>query len=138
MNFKIKNIVEFFTIPINDNTTELKSKYAFLTKQTWTQYFSLDNQAYPQLILNVKFNHITKGLDYQFLSIENQKLSNPQILQEGFLISMDLFLEIAPYQIYFINNTFFLVEVECIQGAYFFDLEKLHQQNIKALYNEKI
>lgn len=136
--YKIESVAEFFVIPINNTATALQLKYPFLTKQTWTQYFNLNLPDYPQIIFNVKFNHITQGLSYNIGTIEGDKLTSDLILQEGFLLEFSLYNELAPFQIYYINNTLFLVSVSIVVGAYFKELEALHTQNIQKLYNEKI
>ena len=133
-SFKINQTIASYTIPIaNGNTPQ--DKYPFLTTAPYNQYFTLGLANYSQIIIVIKYSYIINDLIYYFNSIEQQQLTQTRMLQDGFLIPFSLFNQIKPYQIFYANNTLFLVSVSEVIG-YYKDLQNITKNNLKALYNQ--
>lgn len=131
-SLKINQVLTKYTIPIQDGTTP-QDRYPFLTTAPYNQYFTLGLTNYPQIIIVIKYNDIIGGLVYQFNSIEQEQLTQLKILQSGFLLPFDLHNQIKPYQVFYSNNTLFLVEVSEVID-YYPQLQQISQDNLKALY----
>lgn len=131
-SFKINQVLASYIIPIQNGATP-KDKYPFLTSAPYNQYFTLNLSNYPQIIIVVKYSRIIDGLVYQFNSIAQEQLTQTKILQSGFLISFDLYEQIKPYQIFYINSTLFLVSVSKVTD-YYQQLQQLNQENLKKIY----
>lgn len=131
-SFKINQVSISYTIPIQNGATP-KDKYPFLTSEPYNQYFTLNLNNYPQIIIVVKYSNIIDGLVYQFNSINQEQLTQTKILQSGFLIPFDLYNQIKPYQVFYINNTLFLVRVSEVID-YYPQLQQISQDNIKKIY----
>ena len=133
-SFKINQTLSQYTIPISNGTTP-QEKYPFLTTAPYNQYFTLGLTNYSQIILVVKYNYIIDDLVYYFNSTDQQQLTQTKILQNGFLIPISLYQQIKPYQVFYINNTLFLVSVSEVIGSYQ-DLQQLAKDNLNALYKQ--
>lgn len=131
-SFEINQVLASYTIPIQNGTTP-KDKYPFLISAPYNQYFTLNLSDYPQIIIIVKYSSIIDGLVYQFNSINQEQLTQTKILQSGFLLSFDLYNQIKPYQVFYINKTLFLVSVSEVVD-YYPQLQQMSQDNIKTLY----
>ncbi len=131
-SFKINQALASYIIPIQNGATP-KDKYPFLTSAPYNQYFTLNSRNYPQIIIVVKYSNIIDGLVYQFNSIDQEKLTQTKILQSGFLIPFDFFNQIKPYQVFYINNTLFLVSVSEVID-YYPQLQQISQDNLKKIY----
>lgn len=129
--FKINQVLAIYTIPIQQGATP-QDKYPFLTSAPYNQYFTLNLSNYPQIIIVVKYSDIIDGLVYQFNSINQEQLTQTKILQSGFLIPFDLYNQIKPCQVFYINNTLFLVSVSEVID-YYPRLQQINQDNLKAL-----
>lgn len=132
--FKINQVLARYTIPIQDGTTP-QDRYPFLTAAPYNQYFTLGLTNYPQIIIVIKYNDIIDGLVYQFNSINQEQLTQLKILQSGFLLPFDLYNQAKPYQVFYINNTLFLVSVSEVID-YYQQLQKISQDNLKTLYTQ--
>lgn len=130
--YKINQVLTKYTIPIQQGKTP-KDRYPFLTTAPYTQYFTLGLTNYPQIILVVKYSDIIDGLVYQFNSIDQEQLTQLKILQSGFLLPFDLYSQLKPYQVFYINNTLFLVSVSEVID-YYPQLQQISQDNLKTLY----
>ena len=131
-SFKINQVLASYIIPIQNGATP-KDKYPFLASAPYNQYFTLNLSNYPQIIIVVKYSNIIEGLVYQFNSINQEQLTQTKILQRGFLIPFDLYNQIKPYQVFYINHTLFLVSVsEMID--YYPQLQQISQDNLKKIY----
>ncbi|GAA7926791.1 hypothetical protein HpBT060_14740 [Helicobacter pylori] len=130
--FKINQVLSRYNIPIQNGATP-RDKYPFLTSAPYNQYFTLNLSNYPQIIIVIKYSGIINGLVYQFNSISQEQLTQTKILQSGFLIPFDLYSQIKPYQVFYINSTLFLVSVSESIG-YYQQLQQINQDNIKTLY----
>lgn len=130
--FKINQALSSYIIPIQNGATP-KDKYPFLTSAPYTQYFTLNLSNYPQIIIVVKYSNIVDGLVYQFNSINQEQLTQTKILQSGFLIPFDLYHQMKPYQVFYINNTLFLVSVSEVID-YYQQLQQISQDNLKKVY----
>lgn len=131
-SFKINQVLANYIIPIQNGATP-KDKYPFLTSAPYNQYFTLNLSNYPQIIIVVKYSNIIDGLVYQFNSINQEQLTQTKILQSGFLIPFDLYNQIKPYQVFYINNTLFLVSVSEVID-YYPQLQQISQDNLKKIY----
>lgn len=130
--YKINQVLSKYTIPIQQGKTP-QDKYPFLTSAPYNQYFTLGLTNYPQLIIVVKYSNIIDGLVYQFNSINQEQLTQLKILQSGFLLPFDLYNQTKPYQVFYINNTLFLVSVSEVID-YYPQLQQISQDNLKTLY----
>lgn len=130
--YKINQVLANYTIPIQQGATP-QDKYPFLTSAPYNQYFTLNLSNYPQIIIVVKYSDIIDGLVYQFNSINQEQLTQTKILQSGFLIPFDLYNQIKPYQVFYDNNTLFLVSVSEVID-YYPQLQQISQDNLKSLY----
>ena len=130
--YKINQVLANYTIPIQQGATP-KDRYPFLTSAPYNQYLTLNLSNYPQIIIVVKYSDIIDGLVYQFNSINQEQLTQTKILQSGFLIPFDLYNQIKPYQVFYANNTLFLVSVSEVID-YYPQLQQISQDNIKSLY----
>lgn len=133
-SFKINQVLTSYTIPIQNGATP-KDKYPFLTSVPYNQYLTLNLSNYPQIIIVVKYSNIIDGLVYQFNSINQEQLTQTKMLQNGFLIPFDLYNQIKPYQVFYINNTLFLVSVSEVID-YYPQLQQISQENLKILYQQ--
>lgn len=133
-SYKINQVLSNYIIPIQQGKTP-QDRYPFLTTAPYNQYFTLGLTNYPQIIIVVKYSHIIDGLVYQFNSINQEQLTQTKILQSGFLLPFDLYNQIKPYQVFYINNTLFLVSVSEVID-YYPQLKQINQDNIKTLYNQ--
>ena len=131
-SYKINQVLARYTIPIQQGATP-KDRYPFLTSTPYNQYFTLNLSNYPQIIIVVKYSSIIDELVYQFNSTNQEQLTQTKILQSGFLIPFDLYNQIKPYQVFYINNTLFLVSVSEVTD-YYPQLQQLSQDNIKNIY----
>lgn len=132
--YKINQVLSKYTIPIQPGNTP-QDRYPFLTTAPYNQYFTLGLTNYPQIIIVVKYSDIIDGLVYQFNSINQEQLTQLKILQSGFLLPFDLYNQLKPYQVFYANNTLFLVSVgEVID--YYPQLQQISQDNIKILYSQ--
>lgn len=132
--FKINQVIESYTIPISNGTTP-QDKYPFLTTAPYSQYFTLGLENYPQIILVIKYSYIMGDLVFNFNSINQDSLTQPKLLQSGFLIPFDLYSQMKPYQIFYINKTLFLVSVSEVVGDYN-ELQQISQDNLTTLYKQ--
>lgn len=130
--YKINQVLASYTIPIQQGKTP-QDRYPFLTSAPYNQYFTLNLSNYPQLIIVVKYSDIINGLVYQFNSINQEKLTQTKILQSGFLIPFDLYNQIKTYQVFYTNNTLFLVSVSEVID-YYPQLQQISLDNLKVLY----
>ena len=133
-SFKINQTLSQYTISISNGTTP-QEKYPFLTTAPYNQYFTLGLTNYSQIILVVKYNYIINDLVYYFNSTDQQQLTQTKTLQNGFLIPISLYQQIKPYQVFYTNNTLFLVSVSEVIGSYQ-DLQQLAKDNLNALYKQ--
>ena len=131
-SYKINKVLAIYTIPIQNGATP-QDKYPFLISAPYNQYFTLNLSNYPQIIIVVKYSDIIDGLVYQFNSINQEQLTQLKILQSGFLIPFDLYNQTKPYQVFYTNNTLFLVSVSEVID-YYPELQQIIQDNLKALY----
>lgn len=132
-SFKINQVLSKYTIPIQQGKTP-QDRYPFLTTAPYNQYFTLGLTNYPQIIIVVKYSGIIDGLVYQFNSINQEQLTQLKILQSGFLLPFDLYSQLKPYQVFYINNTLFLVSVSEVMD-YYPQLQQISQDNLKTLYS---
>ena len=132
--YKINQVLASYTIPIQNGATP-QDRYPFLTTAPYNQYFTLNLSNYPQIIIVVKYSDIIDGLVYQFNSINQEQLTQLKILQCGFLLPFDLYNQTKPYQVFYINNTLFLVSVSEVID-YYPQLQQISQDNLKALYKQ--
>lgn len=133
-SFKINQVLSKYTIPIQQGTSA-QDRYPFLTTAPYNQYFTLGLDNYPQIIIVVKYSDIIDGLVYQFNSINQKQLTQLKILQSGFLLPFDLYSQLKPYQVFYINNTLFLVSVSEVID-YYPQLQQINQDNLKTLYSQ--
>lgn len=130
--FKINQVLAKYTIQIQNGATP-KDRYPFLTTAPYNQYFTLGLTNYPQIIIVIKYSDIMDGLVYQFNSINQEQLTQLKILQSGFLLPFNLYNQTKPYQVFYINNTLFLVSVSEVVD-YYHQLQQISQDNLKTLY----
>lgn len=131
-SFKINQVLSKYAIPIQQGNTP-QDRYPFLTTAPYNQYFTLGLTNCPQIIIVVKYSDIIDGLVYQFNSINQEQLTQLKILQSGFLLPFDLYSQLKPYQVFYTNNTLFLVSVSEVID-YYPQLQQISQDNIKTLY----
>lgn len=131
-SFKLNQVLASYPIPIQNGATP-KDKYPFLTSAPYNQYFTLNSSDYPQIIIVIRYSTLINGLVYQFNSINQEQLTQTKILQSGFLIPFDFYNQIKPYQVFYINNTLFLVSVSEVID-YYPQLQQISQDNLKKIY----